>query len=328
MKKFTLTLPIRPPDFELCSPDYELFLEQVVTFSENKDLIDLICREDDGVKRIDNIKFSLKIGKTPDDNNIAFAKEIHQNHSFFATAFILDYLIIEVDYVFNHREDEYDFIGYHLNSLIQRLSLIIILSYQTSVDFLSGVIYSDMNEFAGRTDFICNNIGYSYRHADLVKWPTIKKISINETIGWFKKYSIHPNQISKNNLHRAINALTYIISDLKEDTSSQLFWIVLGIEALLAEGNKDILNQIKVKSSLVLGQPQEYKKKLNKLYDYRSRLIHGDFDIFPKFHSDYVAFSKEYYEYVEFATSILLALIKELIHKQDDSFKFELKLIN
>ena len=67
-------------------------------------------------------------------------------------------------------------------------------------------------------------------------------------------------------------------------------------------------------------------QKLGKLYDYRSRLIHGDIDIFPKFYTDYESFDIEYGDYSDFAVSILIALIRELIEKQKSEFEFELKL--
>lgn len=73
-------------------------------------------------------------------------------------------------------------------------------------------------------------------------------------------------------------------------------------------------------------KPTEYTKKLNELYDYRSRLIHGDTNIYPSFYFDYQGFRKEYNDYLAFGTSILIALIRELIYKQKTEFEFELKL--
>lgn len=70
-------------------------------------------------------------------------------------------------------------------------------------------------------------------------------------------------------LQRAINAFSYLFSNINEKDSSNLFWIMLGIEALLAEDAHNIINQIKTKTSLILGEPTEYKKKLDKLYNYR-----------------------------------------------------------
>lgn len=111
---------------------------------------------------------------------------------------------------------------------------------------------------------------------------------------------------------------------------------MLGIEALLIEGNQSITDQFRQKSILILGEPKEFKKKLSKLYDYRSKLIHGRHDIFPRFYKDYSYVMNEnhvdkggtleYFEQLNFATSILLALIRELIIAKKDCFEFEFQL--
>ncbi len=100
---------------------------------------------------------------------------------------------------------------------------------------------------------------------------------------------------------------------------------MLGIEALLVEGNQNITTQFKEKSTVIFGKPKEYSRKLTKLYDYRSKLVHGSFDIYPAFYSDYNSYHEEYHDYLSFASSILIALIRELIEKQTSHFEFELK---
>jgi len=70
-------------------------------------------------------------------------------------------------------------------------------------------------------------------------------------------------------------------------------------------------------------------KKLTKMCDYRCKLVHGSSEIFPKFKADYGSYHhREYDDYLSFATSALIALMRELIHKNRTSFEFELKLKN
>ncbi|HYK77932.1 MAG TPA: hypothetical protein VEV16_13220, partial [Daejeonella sp.] len=122
---------------------------------------------------------------------------------------------------------------------------------------------------------------------------------------------------------RALNAFSQMFGKNTDPNSSFLFWSILGIEALLAEGNNNILNQIKSKCILLFGEPKEFKKKINHLYDYRSRFVHGDINIPPKFFFIDEKFELEYWEYLNFSISILIALIRKLIRDDKTEFNFE-----
>lgn len=278
---------------------------------------------------IEHIHFQIAEGNRYDNNEPKFATELNEKHPFFHTEWISEYLIIDLK--INNEEkyvsdDEFSYCEFIVDDYISRLNFLINLSYSTNVDFLHGVIYSDESKYIGKTEIIASNIMYAYAHSRAMNWPQIKCVKLVDTINWFDKFNLHPNNRSENNLHRAINAFSQLFGNLRENDSANLFWIMLGIEALLVEGNQNITSQFKEKSIIIFGRPKEYTKKLTKLYEYRSKLVHGSFDIYPKFYSDYEVFDKEYYDYLEFATSILIALIRELISKQTSSFEFELKL--
>jgi hypothetical protein len=100
---------------------------------------------------------------------------------------------------------------------------------------------------------------------------------------------------------------------------------MLGLETLYARGNQNISEQIRTKVMLVFGEPAEFKKKLGKLYEYRSRLVHGDTDIPAKFSRDFQKFSPEYWNYLGFGSSILIASLRTLIHWDILAFQFDLK---
>jgi len=321
-----IILPIRGSDFEAEYENYELFMEEIETLSNNQNLISLIDDseriEDLGKGHIEKLSFQ----SIADEKNIEkSAKAINRIYPEFKTEFILEYLSIDIHY-FEDIEIPIEYSQYLINESLKRLCFLINLSYSTNVDFLPGVIFSDSNDFIGKTEMIGSSLMYAYEHANKIKWPTIRNIKLIDTINWFHKFSIHPDNKSKNNAHRAINAFSHLFGGLKREESDHLFWVMLGIESILAKGINAISNQIREKSTIILGKPTEYTKKLNKLYDYRSRLVHGDTNIYPIFYGDYFSFKNEYDDYLAFGTSILIALIRELIYSQKTEFEFELKL--
>lgn len=316
-------IPIRGSDNEEFHKKYDSFLKEIVKYNDDVNLIRLLDNYEDEYKHIESISFKIIISSEYFKNVNEEIKELQEQYPNFKTDFISEYLDIQIK--LKNQEHEEIFGKFSIELILNKLSLLIHLSYTTKIDFLYGLIFSSKKKYLGETEIILSSLDFAYEHALKVKWPTIKNITLKTTIDWFTKNNLHTDYNSKNKLHRAVNAFSYLFSKLHEKDSSNLFWVMVGIEALLAEGSSNILNQIKTKSSLILGHPVEYKKKLDKLYDYRSRLVHGDFDFPAKFSSDYDTFEEEYWDYLSFATSILIALIRELIRTGKNEFLFEYK---
>lgn len=330
-----ITIPIRGSEFEEDFVAYELFLEEIITLSKNEKLISLIDNEnissENEYSRIEKLEFEIKKGNRHDNSEPKFATELNKTHHFFHTEWTNEYLIIKLNINTENTNDldnldDLEYLEYLVNEYLTRLNFLINLSYATNVDFLYGVIYSNSNKYIGKTNIIVSTNMYAYEHSRKINWPKIDSVRLIETISWFYKFKIHPNNRSENNLHRAINAFSNLYGGLKKERSADLFWVMLGIESLLVEGNQNITSQFKDKSIIILGKPNEYKRKLTKLYEYRSKLIHGSFNIYPKYYSNYHDFDDEYSEYLDFAVSILIALMRKLIKKQKSQFEFELKL--
>lgn len=305
-----ITLPIRSSDYEEDYEFYELFLEEIVRLSNNPLLIKFLDNENNPQinerSLISNLTFKIEEGNRYDNNTEPkFATDLNKKHSFFHTEFTSEYLIITILFKEHKAINENDEDGYAIsliNDYLTRLHFLINLTYHTNIDFLHGVVYSNSELFLGKTEIItAENMMYVYKHAREMDWPKIKNLSLIQTLEWFDKFNIHPNNKSQNSLHRAINSFSHLFGDIRRDDSAHLFWIMLGIEALLVEGNQNITSQFKEKSILIFGKPKEYSKKLAKLYDYRSKLVHGGFDIYPRFYLDYNAHHKEYHDFLSFA---------------------------
>lgn len=219
------------------------------------------------------------------------------------------------------------FLNFTIQSILERLILILNLSYNFSIDFLEGITFDEKNEVLNTSDSIISDLIFAYEHSEKIKWPNLDKLDINDVIESFNFNNYSLEGISKNDFQRAINSFSHNFFNLFDKSTDILFWNMVGIEALLAKGNKDIQSQIKEKSSLILGEPTEFKKKLTRLYEYRSKFIHGELNFPPKFSSDYESFDNDYFDYMSFSSSILLSLIRNMIKNKKYKFDFEYRLL-
>lgn len=319
-------IPVRGPfDIEVSDENYELLLSEITNLGKEKKFIHLIDYKEKQYKKI--IQLNIRVVRSSKEgNNVDTEIELlKKRYNFFKIEWIEEYL--EFEFTFSHKLTIFTEII--INNILKRLSLLLHLSYNTKIDFLPGLIFysSNSKRLIGKTEMLLSDIDMAYGHAIRINWPTIKQPTIKQTVNWFIDNDFHTDDLSQTKLQRAINAFSYSFSTFLEKETSELFWTMIGIEALLAEGSSNIISQIKSKTSIILKEPKEFKKKLEKLYNYRSRLVHGDLNFPPKFSSDYEEFEREYWDYSQFALSILIALMKELIIENKIEFKFEYKRI-
>jgi len=86
--------------------------------------------------------------------------------------------------------------------------------------------------------------------------------------------------VSDTNVSRSVVAYTNLFPTSNEYFYPGYFiWSILGLEALYAKGNGNILNQIKEKLNVVLQLTDKETKMVSSLYDMRSRFFHGDFNL-------------------------------------------------
>lgn len=308
-----ITIPLRCEYF-LSENLYDSFITEITELSNDKKLISLL---DDSGNSIKNIQFEI----SENENN----KSLFHIREIIHLSFIVDFLIIDIQ--FTNEELDTKESKFFVKELVSKFNLLINLSYSIVCDFLPGVVESNHEKTTFRIESITSNNFFVYNHIKKLNWPKIKSLKIRETVEYLYKNNIDLYSKSKNDLHRAINAFTYVFGDRKNGDSEDLFWVMLGIESLLVEGNQNITYQFKEKTKIILGEPSDFKKKINKLYDYRSRLVHGESEIFPKFNNNLDDAKDEHSDFVDFAISILISLIRELIYSNKIKFDFKIILI-
>jgi hypothetical protein len=179
---------------------------------------------------------------------------------------------------------------------------------------------------------------FSFHRAEEVAekygWPEFCTVSILDAWNWAVQVSGFCDSFGITRTSRALAALSNILGD--EDTMerdvSQIVWAILGIEALYSDNSTGIKSQIMDKTEVVLGKRQSHKKIFSGMYDFRSRLLHGDIG-FPFRHRPYDAmqefmkFNEDLWEYKDVAVAILIATFQKMIRLQLRELNFEYSLI-
>lgn len=180
---------------------------------------------------------------------------------------------------------------------------------------------------------ILSKIGEALELRDELKWPPIKELPIKEVFDFIQGHWTAIQNIPNNRIERALNAFSYLFhKNFSEDNASDLFYSVLGMEALFVSGHDNIQKQVDIKTQILFGERTNFKKRFNELYDFRSRYIHGQLDIVNHFFLDglndqiYTKHMGPLYENTLFAIMLLVASIQKHVELKKTELEFEYKL--
>ncbi|MNO70970.1 hypothetical protein D3C76_618710 [compost metagenome] len=196
-----------------------------------------------------------------------------------------------------------------------------------------GIIkFSDSN-YVYRTnklnpDFIVEAIS----EAEQMKWPKLRSIKIDQVIKWLNNQQGFLDGFGGGKIGRALNSIVNISFQRDTYSPESLFWAMVGLESIYTSGKSGLLEQVRDKSQILLGKQESFKKALNKMYDFRSRFVHGDLDFATpnymydsdelfKFHSDVS-------EALQIAVAVLICTIQELIVQDWEGVSFNYSVTN
>jgi hypothetical protein len=133
-------------------------------------------------------------------------------------------------------------------------------------------------------------------------------------------------------LGRSLAAVSHLTTaDLESTSCIDLVWILLGLESLYSKGNVGLKEQLLGKTEAILGPRTENKKAFGIVYDFRSRLIHGNVDIplrFTEFNAveTFADFHEELLRNEELALAVLLATLQWMAVNDVTELNFEYSL--
>lgn len=169
--------------------------------------------------------------------------------------------------------------------------------------------------------------GEARKRAAELKWPVFQELAIVDVWVWLNKLKSSVNGGAKR-VRLAIAALTHLFNeDASDENSLALVWALAGLESIYGEGNVGLKTQILKKSEALLGERKENKTKFSWMYDYRSRMLHGDIDLNPSYRSKWLetmdTFNEESSECQKLTTAMLLATVQNLCARNVFGIDFE-----
>ena len=128
---------------------------------------------------------------------------------------------------------------------------------------------------------------------------------------------------------RSLNFFTRLFSqEFYEDELSELVWAVAGIEALLVDGGRSSIGQLREKLIAIFEDRVDQawlNKWITDVYNYRSRMVHGDRQVRSAFRREQDETDSRFYEEYHstlFAVGILVELLREAIYQKLPKFRF------
>ena len=154
--------------------------------------------------------------------------------------------------------------------------------------------------------------------ADRRGWPRMRRLPVLETWMWMSRHAERPVTT-----RRAVNALTLIVST--NDPPVALMWAMIGLEAVYTSGHGDLLQQLRERARIFLGDTTAASRAISRMYDLRSRLVHGDLNFRGAFFANDPEDEREQAktdEAYDVAVGILLATVQELIAREWSGVSF------
>ena len=194
---------------------------------------------------------------------------------------------------------------------------------------LNGLIALDGNKYKFFKG-INNNLWEATQQARNIGWPTISSLNFLDVWEWILSVPGFINGFGKGKTGRALAAFSYLFSS-NDNFFERMIWSIIGLESLYGESSMSIRKQLLDKTEVVIGSRTKNKKNIGKMYDLRSRYLHGDVD-FPSRHFIFDAMS----EYEQFLfdisnaeltfSAVLVATLQEMIKRNIYELTFKLSL--
>lgn len=159
-------------------------------------------------------------------------------------------------------------------------------------------------------------------------WPMIRVLPVAEALHWLERLPGFTSGRSDSPVGRAVAALSYIVAKRASDHSPvDLAWAMYGLEALFARSTQGLAQQLATNTELLLGPRSQHKKSVSRLYDFRSRFLHGAINIPLAFATDEVLnetddFGPDAYSNWGLAVTVLVASLQELVDRDWHTLDF------
>lgn len=220
-----------------------------------------------------------------------------------------------------------DFLAFELEEIIYDLVIIANIARPGTLRTHEGYIFQS-EKLSRPIREVLDTLYGSLEIAEKIGWPTVHDLPVRLVWDWS-----NANRLLKGDgqtpLSRSYNAFTYLF-DIG-NTDHHIFWALIGIEALYANGTIKVMEQIIEKCQIFLGPLRTHKKSFKQMYNTRSKFIHGALPFAGKFggggDTRFDSYSSDVSDATDFAQAILLSTLQQLAIKGWNELKFSFELV-
>jgi len=222
--------------------------------------------------------------------------------------------------------DFFDYDEFH--DLLAKFYIIFSIVSPGALEFNNSILNYNDKQIAIKSSYRSFSIKKAVESSAKVNWPKFEAISIQDTCKWFYDKEGFELGLGETQINKAIVA--YINSLIKpRDNSLQLFWLMQSLEILYCSRSEKLSESLEINTRLFLGDRSDYKKLVKKMYDTRSRFIHGNMPnstvgFFLTEAEEHSIFLEALDECVSVAYSILIATFRKLIFLNKNQLEFEI----
>lgn len=179
-------------------------------------------------------------------------------------------------------------------------------------------------------DMFSYTLGLAWEWSIQKGWPPIQRLDLSQVLEWVSRADIHRYQVARTRESRALYSLLHLCAIRSIPGPAAIFWLAYGLEALVESPVERITSALKRRLFLLLGTPTDHRrvgKLLSEFYDFRSRIVHGEFSVLHPANNDILDSAVEDYhqrfdEPVLFATAVVTAALQELVRRGWRTYSF------
>ena len=217
----------------------------------------------------------------------------------------------------------------HFEMEVSLLFLILSIVRPGSIATTSGFAFADGEEIGRLQPFHAHDLFFAVEVSASLGWPMFPNPPLASGWNWLLASAAVEDGVGIGHLGRALSAVSHLTrGEASQSSQIDLVWVLLGLEALYSRGNVGLKEQLLGKSEALLGSRFENKKAFSGVYDYRSRLLHGDVDIPLRFSpfdgaKKFEDFQSKLFRSEDIASATLICTLQEMIASNRYSIEFE-----
>jgi len=189
------------------------------------------------------------------------------------------YIDTNISEEFNENQNEFSLLM-EFEKILRDLFLALNIAHPSGLTLGHGLVSINKKHTRDYPGVFSESLNFAVEYGLRHDWPPILQLELTDVWHWLNLLPNFKDGVGTNRFGRAIAAFSRILKRRHfDDSTMDIVWALMGLEALYGHGNLSLKDQLISKTQLVLGKRTSFKKHLGTMYDYRSRLLHGDIDI-------------------------------------------------